>query len=93
MDSKKIAEILLRRSEMTEAQKEAQRISFAYGNTYLDNDAMTLDEIIHASNRMKETRINRMEAIRLAEANRARIEFLLAAEVERDAAIKAVWEE
>ena len=41
----------------------------------------------------RETRISRAEAIRLAKANRARIESLLAAEVERDAAIKAVWED
>jgi hypothetical protein len=38
-------------------------------------------------------RISRAEAIRLAKANRARIESQLLAEVEREAAIKAVWEE
>jgi hypothetical protein len=55
MDSKKIAEILLHRSEMTEEQKEAQRISFAYGNTYLGNDAMTRYEVEHAFRRIKES--------------------------------------
>jgi hypothetical protein len=38
-------------------------------------------------------RISRAEAIRLARANRARIESQLRAEVEREAAIRAVWEE
>lgn len=38
-------------------------------------------------------RVSRAEAIRIAKANRARIDSLLRAEVERDATLPAVWEE
>ena len=47
MNTKKIAEKLIscREKEMTAAQKESQRVSFAYGNTYIENDEMTREAV------------------------------------------------
>jgi hypothetical protein len=51
MNAKKIAEKLLscREKEMTAAQKESQRVSFAYGNTYIENDEMTREAVEQAA--------------------------------------------
>ncbi len=51
MNTKKIAEKLLSNSEkeMSAAQKETQRVSFAFGNTYIENDAMTRKAVEQAA--------------------------------------------
>jgi hypothetical protein len=44
---------MARRVQMTPAQEEEQRRSFAYGNTKLENDAITMDTINKAAEQLK----------------------------------------
>jgi hypothetical protein len=43
-----------RKTQMTEAEREAQRQSFAYGNTHFENENITRDTVERASQRLKE---------------------------------------
>ena len=45
-----------RRHPMSPAEREAQHISFAYGNAKYENDKVTLDGIIRASASLKNLR-------------------------------------
>lgn len=42
--------------EMTPEEAEKQRISFAYGNTNLENAAITREDVLRASQALRETR-------------------------------------
>ena len=44
---------MARRVQMTPAQEEEQRRSFAYGNTKLENDAITMDTVNQAAEQLK----------------------------------------
>lgn len=46
---------MARHVQMTSEQQEEQRISFAYGNAKLANDYITKEEVVQASQRLKET--------------------------------------
>jgi hypothetical protein len=58
MSTKELAKLLtanLTRA-MTPEQKEAQRRSFAYGNTKIENDAITRDTVDQAAEQLSSTR-------------------------------------
>jgi hypothetical protein len=42
--------------EMTTEEKEAQRINFAYGNARLSDECITLEDVVQASQRLKQSR-------------------------------------
>jgi hypothetical protein len=44
---------MARRVEMSEQEKQEQRISFAYGNTKLENDDITWDTVRKAAETLK----------------------------------------
>jgi hypothetical protein len=44
---------MARRVQMSEADKEQQRISFAYGNTRIENNAITWDTVKKAAEDLK----------------------------------------
>lgn len=52
-DLKKLVE-KARNSQMTAADREAQRVSFVYGNTRFENEHMTRETVIRASQKLKE---------------------------------------
>ena len=44
---------IARKTEMTEQQREAQRQSFAYGNTHFENENITRETVQRASQMLK----------------------------------------
>ena len=44
---------MARKVDMSEADKEQQRISFAYGNTKIENDDITWDTVKKAAEELK----------------------------------------
>jgi hypothetical protein len=44
---------MARRVEMSESDKEQQKISFAYGNTRIENHSITLDTVKKAAEDLK----------------------------------------
>ncbi|MGH9860847.1 MAG: hypothetical protein ACRD5F_12565 [Candidatus Acidiferrales bacterium] len=48
---------MARRVEMTPAEQEEQRRSFAYGNTKLENEAITRDIIDRAAEELAKTKL------------------------------------
>ena len=44
---------MARRVEMSESDKEQQKISFAYGNTRIENDSITWDTVKKAAKDLK----------------------------------------
>lgn len=40
--------------EMTEQQMREQRLSFVYGNTYIENDRITMEMVIEADRKVSE---------------------------------------
>lgn len=55
MSSHELNELIERakRVEMTDADKEQQKISFAYGNTKLENNSITWDTVRKAAEDLK----------------------------------------
>lgn len=49
-----LAELLVRarQVEMTDAERQTQRLNFAYGNTRLENDSITRETVRRASKRL-----------------------------------------
>lgn len=45
---------MARTVQMTPEEKEAQRISFAYGNAKIADDSITRDDVVRASQRLRE---------------------------------------
>lgn len=44
---------LARSTHMTEAERETQRISFAYGNSHFENEQITRDTVRRASEKLR----------------------------------------
>lgn len=43
-----------RNTKMTAEQRETQRVSFVYGNTRFENDGITRDTVVRASQKLKD---------------------------------------
>ena len=42
-----------RATQVTEAERETQRVSFAYGNSNFENEHITRETVLHESERLK----------------------------------------